>query len=335
MSFVNPFFLILLLLVPLMALFTFVRSRIRAAAVRRIGDAELVQRLLAQISPQRRLIKAICWLTALCALIIALARPLWGVDLQRVEKTGIAIMVVLDVSRSMDALDSVPSRLERAKLDLRDLLPALKGNDVGVVLFAAEPILYLPLTYDLNSAELFISSITTNAITAQGTAIADALTLAQAHFAERTAAQRVMILVSDGENHEGDALGLARELGQAGIIIHTVGYGTPAGAAVPVYDELGTLITYKTDAQDQLVNSALNADLLRGIADVGNGTFALADGVNNPLIPLIGEIDALEAGLLGDEFQARPIERLSWFILFALIALTIEILLPETRRENV
>jgi Ca-activated chloride channel family protein len=225
MTFTTPLFLSLLPLVLLMAAFLMARSQARSTALRRIGDAELVQMLLAQVSYQRRRWKALCWLAALGALIFALARPVWGIELQRIEKEGLAVMVVLDVSRSMDAQDVLPSRLERAKLDLRELFAALEGNDVGIVLFAGQAVPYMPLTYDMSAAQLFIQGAATNAITAQGTAIAAALNTALDSFDPRSSAQHIILLITDGENHEGNPRDAAQLAVDDGVIIHVMGYG--------------------------------------------------------------------------------------------------------------
>jgi Ca-activated chloride channel homolog len=333
MTFTTPLFLSLLPLVLVMAAFLVARGRVRAAALNRIGDAELVQVLLAQVSFRRRRWKAMLWLLVLAALILALARPLWGIELQRIEKEGMAVMVVLDVSRSMDAQDVLPSRLERAKLDLRELFTALDGNDVGIVLFAGQPVPYMPLTYDMNAAQLFLEGATTNAITAQGTAIAAALDTALDNFDPRSSAQHIILLITDGENHEGNPRAAAQRAADEGVIIHVMGYGTSSGAVIPIYDNAGTLIDYKIDSSGALVESRLNEALLRELATSTGGIYQPIDGSGMEITNIITAVRASEPGQLGDEVVTRSIERFGIFALLALLALSLEILLPETRRE--
>lgn len=333
MDFVQPLFLVLLVSVPLMGLFLLLRGRARAAALNRIGDAELVRALLSQVSFSRRRWKALLWLLSLTALILALARPAWGIELQKIEKVGVAVMVVLDVSRSMDAQDILPSRLERAKLDLRDLFTGLAGNDAGMILFAGQAIKYMPLTYDMDAAQIFLNGASTAAISVQGTAIAEALQLALDSFDERISGQPVIILVSDGENHEGNALDVARAAAEQGIAIHTLGYGTPEGAVIPVYDAAGNLVDYKTDAAGNLVETRLDSEILQQIADVTGGIYQSFDGSGAAIQRILSVIGAAQTGPLEDEFIARAVERFGIFAALALLALSLEMLLPEARRE--
>ncbi|MCU0511885.1 MAG: VWA domain-containing protein [Anaerolineae bacterium] len=331
-TWLQPLALLLLLLVPLLALFLLARDRARAAALRRIGDAELVAALLSQVSPNRRRVKSLLWLLTLVCLILALARPAWGVELQRVEKSGVAVMVVLDVSRSMDAQDIVPSRLERAIIDLRDLFSGLAGNDAGIILFAGVPVAYMPMTYDMDAAQIFLDAVSTGAINAQGTAIADALTLALDSLETGTDAQPIILLVSDGENHEGSTLEVARRAAAAGVVIHTLGYGTATGAVIPVYDAAGSLVDYKTDSAGNLVETRLDAEVLQRIADITGGLYQPFEGSGAAVQQVLAAVGAVPGGALADEFITRTVERSGLLVLLALLALALEMLLPETRR---
>lgn len=330
MDFTNTTALLLLLLLPLLALFLIARAGARRATLRRLGDAELVQMLLAQVSPARRRWKAILWLLTLAALIVGLARPTWGVETERVETQGVAVIVALDVSRSMDAQDVSPSRLERAKLDIRDLLDALEGNNVGMVLFAGAAYLYLPLTFDMDAALIFLEDVSTNAISQQGTALERAIDRAVAAFDLRTPADRFIVLLSDGEDHEGNVLRAANAAADTGVIIHTAGYGSERGEIIPVYDGDGNLIDYKVDEAGVLVETRRDDEMLQQIAEATGGVHA----ASNAEFPAILEsINRAQAGTLGNQVLTRPIERFGWFVVLALIALTLEMLLPETRQE--
>lgn len=333
MTFLNPSLLAFLLLIPLFILFFLWRNTVRAIVVRRIGDTELVQKLLAQISPARRRWKQVLWLLTLFALILAAARPVWGIELQKVEKQGVAVMVVVDVSLSMAAQDIVPSRLERARLDLQELFAGLEGNDVGIILFAGQAFEYMPLTYDMQAAQVFARSITLDAVPIPGTAIGDALTMAMSVLDDVGSDNRVIVALSDGENHEGNPLEAARTAHENGIIIHTLGYGTLTGSTIPIYDASGTLVDYKKDAQGNLVQTTLDEIVLRTLAETTGGIYQPV-GSGAEISNIITAVQALRPGDLGEEFIERPVERLGIFVALALLTLSVEILLPETRRER-
>lgn len=322
--------LFLLILIPIFLFFFIWRGMVRAAALRRIGDTELVQRLLAQISPFRRRFKSFLWLIALATLILALARPVWGIEEQVIYTEGIQIVIAIDVSRSMDATDISPSRLIRARLDILDLLARLEGNDVGLVIFAQEAYAYMPLTYDINAAEVFLSDLSTDYLTLQGTNIPSAIEIALGSFERRSPAQKVIVLISDGESHEGDAIGAAEIAAEENVIIYTIGYGSPEGSTIPIYGANGELIDYKTYDDGSLVLSVLDVDLLQRVATTTKGFYI--SGASD-MTPLADDILSLQSGNIGEEIVTRPIERFSIFVAIALLALSLEILLPETRGE--
>ncbi len=333
MTFLNAPFLAFLVLIPLFALFFLWRNLVRAMVVRRIGDTELVQKLLSQISPARRRWKQILWLLTLLALILAVARPVWGIELQKIEKQGVAVVFVVDVSLSMAAQDIVPSRLERARLDIQDLLASLEGNDAGIILFAGQAFQYMPLTYDMQAAQVFVRSIALNAVPTPGTAIGEALDMALQVLDDVAGDNRVIVLLSDGENHEGNPLNAARAASEAGIVIHTLGYGTITGSTIPIFDDAGTLIDYKKDSQGTLVQTVLDEIVLRTLAETTGGSYQpIVDGTE--IANVIAAIQALQPGDLGEELIDRPVEQFGIFVALALLALSVEMLLPETRRER-
>ena len=245
--------LYLLILIPTFLVFFIWRAIVRSSALRRIGDAELVQTLLAQVSPFRRWLKSILWLAAVTALILSIARPVWGIEEEIVQTQGIQIIVAIDVSRSMDVTDVSPSRLSRARLDILDLLRQLEGNDVGIVVFAEEAYSYMPLTYDTDAAEVFLKGISTEMLTLQGTNIPAAIELALGSFERRSPAQKVIVLVTDGESHEGDPIAEAKIAAEQNIRIYTMGYGSLEGATIPIYNADGDIIDYETYDDGTLV----------------------------------------------------------------------------------
>jgi len=268
------------------------------------------------------------------ALIIAIARPVSGVEADIIETQGVAVMVVLDVSASMDAQDIKPSRLERAKLDLRDLFQALAGNELGIVLFAGDAFVQCPLTNDVDSAITFLNAANSSSITRQGSSIETALRLAIDSFDERIAAHSIIILVSDGENQEGDPLLAAQDAADRGIIIHAVGYGGFDGVPIPFTNADG-LTEYKADRSGKVVLTRLYEDLLVQIAGSTGGLYRQVSGGGEEIKSLAGRINAIEGEVLESRLSNRPVERFGIFVFLALLALTVEILLPEARIEVV
>lgn len=331
MTFENPLALWLLLLLPILWLFFLWRSAVRAAALRKIGETELVQALLSQISPMRRRLKAFFWLLALAMLILALARPTLGTENELIRSEGIQIIFAVDISRSMDALDISPSRLGRARLDMQEIIRPLEGNDIGIIVFAREAYAYMPLTFDIHAAEVFLEGLASSMLSRQGTNIPAAIEVAMGAFEHRSRAQKVIVLISDGENFEGDALGAVQRAMEENIIVYTIGYGSPQGTNIPLYDETGQVIDYVTYNDNSIVNSSLNAELLQALA-AETGGFYLQGG--SDFSPLIADILSLQAGALRDEIITRPVERFGIFVALALAFLSLEMLLPETRREE-
>jgi Ca-activated chloride channel homolog len=328
--FLSPQALTLLIIIPILVLFLLWRGFVRANAIRKIGDENLVARLTAQISPARRRLKSLLWLLTLILLIVTAARPVWGTELQVIQPLGAEIIFLVDVSRSMDAQDITPSRLDRAKLDLQVLLETLDGNHFAIMLFAAQTVPYMPFTFDTTIAQTFVQNISTNAITQQGTAIADALTFSATLFDNNPQTPAFIILVSDGENHEDNLASAITTLQNAQIRGFALGYGTPEGAPIPLYDASNTVTGFKTDTSGTIVVSRLDETALTQIATDTQGIYLPP---NSNITELTNAIMQTEDGTLQTQVVPRPIEQFSWFVLFALLALSIEIILPETRRD--
>jgi len=325
--------LILLLVVPLMLVLFWVRERARVRAMTRLGDAALIARLTGQVSQTRRRWKSGLWLGALAALVMALARPMWGTEAEIIEARGVAVIVALDVSVSMDAQDIAPSRLERAKLTLREVMDSSGGDLFALILFAGDAFVQFPLTSDLDTAKTFVEAASSLSMTRQGTAIADALTLAQTVYDPRVVQQGVLILMSDGENHEGDPIEAARVARENGLTVHVVGYGTPDGDVIPVFNADGT-VTYKTDRASQIVITRLNESVLQAIAEAGGGTYRRAESTGIDAVELANVIAQAQAETVQAQQLTRGVERFGVFVLIAVVLLSIEMLMGERRPEN-
>ncbi len=323
----TPAFLLLLILPLMIGLFLW-RDRVRSQRLRQLAAPEALASLTeAGVATTDRRWRFVLWLLTITALIIALAQPVFGVDAEVIETRGLAIVVVLDVSASMDAQDLQPSRLERAKLAIRDLFNEADGNLFGLVLFAGDAFVQVPLTSDLDSALTFVDAASTRSITRQGTAIDDALRLALATFDERISSASIIVLMTDGENQtQNDPAAVARIAAERGATVHVLGFGTEEGDVIPVMDASGRVIEYRTDRGNNLVITRLNEPLLEAIAAAGNGQYQRLTDSGVEVVNLQNTIAGVETELLASRYQTRPVPRFEIFVGLALSMLTIEML---------
>lgn len=339
MSFGAPQFLFLLAVLPALALFLWWAWGRRTAALGRIGDPGLVQRLGLGSGHRVRAIRLALWFAGLVLLILSLARPQWGSDIEIVEQAGVQVMVALDVSRSMLAEDVRPTRLDRAKLEISDLISRLEGDEVGIVLFSGASFIQFPLTSDYATARTYLDHAGPNAITRQGTVIAEAIEVAMAGFSGERESQKVIVIMTDGENHEGDPVAAARLAAEQGAVIFTVGVGSPEGAMVPELDRQGQVAGYTRNSEGEVVISKVNEATLQQIADSGGGRyFRATDG--GAITGLADEIRSFQDQSLQSEFSQRKVERFQLFLLagalcMALAELTTDRLShPRQRRRR-
>ncbi len=307
----------------------------RRRLIRRIGDNVRLSMLSIEMSIRLRRLKSLLWIMTVCSIILALAKPVWGIADNVIDTEGISIMVVLDISTSMNARDILPSRLERAKLGIRNLYEGGEGNQLGLILFAGTAFVQFPLTTDVNSAITFLNAASSSAISQQGTALEVALRLAVDSLDKRIALHSVIVLMTDGENHQGDPLLAAEQAAALGIPIHTIGYGGEDGVPIPEYRADGQLAGYKADAAGNVVLSKLDEMVLEEIAVVTGGTFQRASDSGIEIINLLNEVNDIERGIIERRFEQRQVERFSLFVLLAVITLLIEMLLPERKLSTI
>jgi Ca-activated chloride channel family protein len=329
MTFVHPVFLYGLLLLPVAALFLWWAQRRRERDLARLGNLVLVQRLSSTVNWRGRRWKDALWLVVLAALLVALARPQWGSVSETVEQEGIQVMVALDVSNSMLAQDVKPDRLSRAKMEIADLMERLGGDEIGLVLFSGASFVQFPLTSDYATARTFLDSARPQVISRPGTAIADAIRTALGGFDVNRSSQKAIVLITDGENHEGDALAMARTAAEQGIRIYTVGLGSPEGVPIPEYDERGEVAGYKVDQNGKAVLSRLDEAGLQQIAEAGNGHYYRATASGSELEALAQELNTLQTAELASVLEVRGIERFQFFLLIGLAALVAAELIPD------
>ncbi len=334
MSFGQPFFLWFLALVPLLALFLVWAQRRRQAALLRLGQAGLIAQLSATVNRRGRRWQLVLWLLALTFLVLALARPQWGSQVQVVEQEGVQIMVALDISKSMLAADLKPDRLTRAKYEISDLMNRLKGDEIGLVLFSGASFIQFPLTSDYDTARAFLTSANPNMISRPGTAIGAAIATATQGFDPHRSNQKVIVIMTDGEDHEADVEQAAQDAAAQGIIIYTIGFGSPQGEPIPEFDEAGKLTGYKKDANGAPILSKLDEVTLQRIALVTQGRYFRASAGGEELDALAGELDQLQKAQLESRFTLQKIERYQIFLTVALLALLLAESIPERLRRR-
>lgn len=286
--FANPHMLWLLLLIPAMVVALLVVSRLRRRSLSRFGNPELLRELMPEVSRARESIKSVLFLTALALAVLAAARPQFGSKLREEKSRGIEMMLVVDVSNSMLAEDYTPSRLDRTKYAIDKLFSSLNQDRVGMVVFAGEAKVQLPITSDYRMARSFARKLSPSLVSVQGTALGDAISLATLSFSDAPDQSRAMIIVTDGETHDAGALEAAKAAAEKGIRIFTIGIGTPEGAPIRLDGEL------IKDEKGEMVVSRLNEELLRDIAKAGDGSYIRAGNQSFGLDEIVSEINDME-----------------------------------------
>ncbi|PJF31319.1 MAG: hypothetical protein CUN52_02890 [Phototrophicales bacterium] len=329
MSFLAPYHLWLLMILPPLGIFLAWRDHVAQKRLAQFGDKT------AQLSNRHQMkqsIKLGIWLLSLGMIIIAFARPTWGVSSDVVRAEGTAVIFILDISNSMDAQDILPSRLERAKLIIADLIKKLPPVQFGMVIFANEAYVQLPLTTDKRTAITFLNAISTQSITRQGTALEDAIHVALQLRDERITQQTIMIILSDGENHIGNPLIPAQQARDMGIIIHTIGLGTPTGTEIPLRDDMGMIIGSRTDAFGNIVITRLEENILMQIAQMTNGVYQRAGIIGEETTMFTEKIREFLDKQVEVQIQNQRAERFNLFVMLALAFLLIEAFIPQTKR---
>lgn len=335
MSFAAPQFLYAaIFLVPTAIAFLLWAERERRKALARVGQPPLIARLAASVNVRGRYMKYAFWISALALLMVALARPQWGETKVNAPQKGVQVMVALDVSKSMLAEDLKPSRLARAKMEISDLMTRLKGDEIGLVPFSGASFILFPLTSDYNTARSFLETANPNIVSRGGTAIGDAIRTALTGFDSKRTSQKVIVVVTDGEDTDSNPLAAAQAAAKQGAIIYTLGFGSPTGETIPEFDENGNQIGVKRDKDGKPVVSALNENALRDIAAATGGKYFPATANGSELDALAGEIDRLQKGDIVTRETVEKHEQFQWFLAPALGLLMIAELIPERKGSS-
>lgn len=329
----HEIYLYILFAVPLLVLFYLLYRARRKKLLTQFASRKAIERLAPNVSTTKNSFKFILLLIAFSVMVVGLANPQIGTKMKEVKREGVEVVIAVDVSNSMLAEDIRPNRLERAKSAIKRLIDDLKQDKISIVLFAGDSFLQLPLTTDYSAAKLMVSTMSTNLIDKQGTAIGSAIELGLKSFSEDEKVNKVMIIITDGENHEDDALSAAKEAKEKGVIIHTIGMGSVNGGPIPNIVN-GTVRGYIKDNSGTTVISKLNANMLKELATIGGGNFVRASGGDFNLGDLIEDISNMDK----TEFEAKIFtdfeDRFQYVFMFAVLVLILELLISERKNKT-
>ena len=318
-----------LLVLPMVASILYWSSVRKKSDMYRLGNSDLIKTLSKSVNHRGRNLCLILWFIAVGMALLTLARPQWGTAIQPIEQSGSQIMIVLDVSPSMLAQDIKPNRLERAKIEITDLLSSLAGNEVGLVLFSGAAFLQFPPTFDYSSALTFVNNADPAMISRMGTAIAPAIQTAMDAFDHDQPSQKIIVLITDGENHEKDPTIVADVAAEQGIMVHSVGIGSASGEPIPVINNDGKVVDYVKDLSGIVVRSKLNEKTLRLISEKTMGTYFRADLDNRGIQELAKTISSYDNSIIHGEVESSKIDRFQIFLFVAILALTISEFIPD------
>ncbi len=327
--FANPEFLYLLFTLPAILVFYVYSVIAKKKAIKKFGNPNLLSELMPEVSSKRQNLKFWLLFSAIGVMIFVVAGPQFGSKLETVKRHGVEIMVCLDVSNSMLSEDVAPNRLDKAKQMLARLTDGFTNDKVGLIVFAGDAFTQLPITSDYISAKMFLSSINPEMVSTQGTAIGKAINLAVRSFTPNELTDKAIILITDGENHEDDAIGAAKNAAEKNIKVNIVGMGQPKGAPIPI----GGGNNYMKDREGNVVITKLNEQMCQEIASAGNGLYVRADNTNSALRALQSEIDKMNKSELESKVYSEYDEQfqiLAWIVLVLLIA---EVLIMDRRNR--
>ncbi len=320
-----------LLIIPALTFF-FIWSRIgRRRALRRFASNKLLLELMPFVSKGRPVVKFIILMLALAFIIVGTARPQFGSKLKKVKREGVELVIALDVSNSMMAEDIQPNRLERAKRAISRLVDRLKDDKIGLIVFAGDAYTQLPITTDYNSAKLFLNSITTQIVPKQGTAMGAAINLAIRSFTPNGEANKAIVVITDGENHEDDPVASAQTAVENGIIVHTIGMGLPQGSPIPVLRNGQK--DYLKDRDGNVVITKLDEQMLEKVAAAGKGIYVRANNAQVGLNTLFDEINKLNKEEMESLVYSEYDDQFQYFFAIGLFLILLEFVILERKNR--
>lgn len=331
-QFAYPYYFYFLTALPVFFLLFWLFNNWKRKSIQKFGEYDLVRRLMPDLSNRRTTFRFLLINIAYILLVFSLARPQIGSKLEKVKRKGVDIMILMDVSNSMLAEDIQPNRLDRAKQSVSKLIDRLDSDRIGIVVFAGKAFTQLPITTDFGAAKMFLETINPNLVDAQGTAIGKALELGVQSFNKDKKNGKAIIIITDGENHEDDAIEQAKAVAKEDIIVFTVGMGSPEGAPIPIYRNTN-IKDYKKDKDGNTVITQLNENMLQQIAAAGRGKYFRASNSNLWQKGLFVEINKMESSEIESNIFSDYEDRFQFFVGVALLFLIAEILISERKSK--
>ncbi len=329
--FAHPEYLQALYLIPALVLIYWYVSMNKKKLLVKFADKKLHPYLFPAYSRLKGLLRFIIVLVAFFLLIVAAADPQIGTKIENVKQSGIDVYICLDVSLSMQAEDIKPSRLAKAKYEISNLIGRLHGDRIGLIIFAGEPYIQFPLTSDYSAANLFLSAVDVNSIPDQGTAIAAAINLAVKSFDYKAKTEKVVVLITDGEDHQGDLQGAIDNAKSKGIKVYTVGLGSPDGVPIPLFNQQGQQIGFKKDQSGNVVLTKLDEATLKDIASQTGGKYFRASNYQDELDLIYKDLSALRKTEFGEKKVTNYEDRFYYFLIPAIILLLLEFFITERK----
>lgn len=326
LRFEDPIYLWLLWLIPVLVLVRFVGWRRRKAKMKRLGDPKLLLQLVPNVSSYRPTVKFVLVLIALALLVVMVARPQMGSKISHDKRNGIETMICLDISNSMLSQDVAPSRLDKSKMLVESLVDNFSNDKIGLIVFAGDAFVQLPITTDYVSAKMFLQNITPGLIQTQGTNIGQAIDLASKSFTQQDNVGRAIIVITDGENHEDGAQEAAKAAQKKGINVFILGIGSTKGAPIPMGDG-----SYLKDNAGNTVMTALNEQMCRELAQAGKGQYIHVDNTGDAEKVLNDDLSKLQKGDMTSVVYSAYDEQFQAVGILVILLLVIEVCLQEVK----
>lgn len=334
LRFANSGYFLLFLLAPIFVIFYYWVFKWKKRALARFGNLDLVKKLSQSTSRRRQIVKAGFIVLGVLFVTLALARPQIGTRLEEVKREGVDIFVALDVSASMLAEDIKPSRLEKAKHEISAFIDVLKGDRIGLIAFAGEAFVQCPLTLDYSAAKTFLEIMDPASIPEPGTNLGDAISLAMKSFETKERKYKVLILITDGEDHGEDATKVAEAADKEGLVIFTVGIGSPKGVPIPMYDDMGNQVGFKKDRSGEVILTKLDELTLQKIALTTSGKYYRSTTGETKLAKIYDEISKMQKKELASMKFSQYEDRFQYVLFFAIFFLMVELMISERVKQK-
>ena len=324
-------FLNLLFGLPIIIIAIILHNKWRKASLRLFAEDKLIKRLTPTLSVINIKIKHTLLITIFILLVISLANPQIGTKMEEVKREGVDLIIAIDLSNSMLAEDIKPNRLARSKQAISRLIDKLEGDRIGLIVFAGEAYVQLPITTDYSAAKLFLSTVNTNIIPTQGTEIGKAIDLATNSFELENEQNKAIIIITDGESHDEKAIENTQNARSLNIFVHTLGMGLAKGGPIPVYDKYGNKKGFRKDKEGEVVISKLNEELLQEIAEKGEGIYVRANNSEAGLSKVLAEINKMEKKEIGTMVFTEHKDRFQIFICLSIVLLILKLFITNKR----